>query len=383
MEDLTYKTQKYETETTNSQDQLLTNLNKINPILIKCASLNSGDFYAKNNSSTSAVINTKILTEIEDTMQERKTKSDIKVTKSSIRLKLDNIDIDSQIIDDTETLEEKAFQYFRVAQQYYDENKYDEALQLYNNAITCYTISPLIYAKRAQTFLKLNKPMNCINDCSSALAIAPDHVLARKFRGRAYMLMGEWNKAMSDLVIIDDGDDDDVNEWMNKILPMVNKIDSMRNIQESEDDKFDNIEGGDNCILHEMDIDVEMQDPEVIEALNKSPKIKRLFKRMLKMLKREDYILDRKDGDAVFSYFSSKRKATINNNERNVDSITNFKNDITTSENDQWLQCLRNHAHFQNITEDEMDLYGRNISDESDATYSATKSSIILDDLSD
>lgn len=57
----------------------------------------------------------------------------------------------------------------------------------------------LLYAKRGQCYLQLNKPNACIRDCTKALKVNPDNAAAYKFRGRAHRLLGHWLEAVKDL----------------------------------------------------------------------------------------------------------------------------------------------------------------------------------------
>lgn len=366
------------------QEEFLSELNQISPLLIKCASLNSCEFgLAKNPSTVSRTDTVPRSFSSTEAFNESKTEDDMKRYDSFVDIKINKV----TKADENETLEEKAFLILKTAQQLYEINKYEEALTYYNQAISYYSISPLLYARRAQTFLKLKKPMNCINDCSSALAIAPDHALARKFRGRAYMLMGQWDKAISDLLMVED--DVEVNEWMDKILPIINKLDNSRNIQQTEDEKLsqtDNIGEGDNFIHDKREIQEEMQDPEVLDALEKCPKIKKLFKKMMKMLK-DDLKFNQNEGDVGFSYLSNDYVPSDPETlPMDIDETSYLNNKIFpfNNDNERWLQSLKRYADIQNITEDEVGLHEKNTNmDELDMMYPVKKSSRIFDDSSD
>jgi len=80
----------------------------------------------------------------------------------------------------------------------------------------------LLYAKRGQCFLKLNKPNACIRDCSRALQINPDNAAAYKFRGRAHRLLGHWEEAAQDLRNACKIDfDEQADEWLREVTPNV------------------------------------------------------------------------------------------------------------------------------------------------------------------
>ena len=55
------------------------------------------------------------------------------------------------------------------------------------------------FAKRAECYLKLKKPMAAIRDCDAALAINPDSAKGAKVRGMARRVLGEYEAAVADL----------------------------------------------------------------------------------------------------------------------------------------------------------------------------------------
>jgi suppressor of tumorigenicity protein 13 len=59
--------------------------------------------------------------------------------------------------------------------------------------------SPLTFAKRAECYLKLKKPMAAIRDCDAALVINPDSAKGAKVRGMARRVLGEYEAAVADL----------------------------------------------------------------------------------------------------------------------------------------------------------------------------------------
>ena len=59
--------------------------------------------------------------------------------------------------------------------------------------------SALTYAKRAECFLKLKKPVAAIKDADAALALNPDSAKALKARGLAQRMLGAWEAAAKDL----------------------------------------------------------------------------------------------------------------------------------------------------------------------------------------
>lgn len=80
----------------------------------------------------------------------------------------------------------------------------------------------MLYAKRGQAYLKLQKPNACIRDCTQALKLNPDSAQAYKFRGRAHRLLGQWEEAAKDLRSAAKIDfDEQVDEWLREVTPNV------------------------------------------------------------------------------------------------------------------------------------------------------------------
>ena len=112
-----------------------------------------------------------------------------------------------------------------AAMKAFSEQQYDEAIKLYTEAIELNPQSALLFAKRGQIYLKLNKPNACIKDCTHALELNCDSAAAYKFRGRAYRLLGKFEEASHDLcesLKIDY--DDQTNEWLNEVKPNAEKL---------------------------------------------------------------------------------------------------------------------------------------------------------------
>lgn len=82
--------------------------------------------------------------------------------------------------------------------------------------------SALLYAKRGQCYLMLEKPNACKRDCARALEINPDCAPAYKFRGRAHRLLGAWEEAAGDLRNACKIDfDEQADEWLREVTPNV------------------------------------------------------------------------------------------------------------------------------------------------------------------
>lgn len=104
------------------------------------------------------------------------------------------------------------------------EKDYEKALSLYTEAIMLNPQAALLYAKRGQLYLMLNKPNACIRDCDRALELNPDSAAAHKFRGRANRLLGKWEEAANDLRQACKIDfDEQADEWLREVTPNVSK----------------------------------------------------------------------------------------------------------------------------------------------------------------
>ncbi|KAL2743618.1 FAM10A4 [Vespula maculifrons] len=100
------------------------------------------------------------------------------------------------------------------------EKDYEKAIQLYTEAIILNPQAALLYAKRGQIYLLLNKPNACIRDCDRALELNPDSAAGHKFRGRAYHLLGKWEEAANDLRLACKFDfDEQADEWLREATP--------------------------------------------------------------------------------------------------------------------------------------------------------------------
>lgn len=74
----------------------------------------------------------------------------------------------------------------------------EEALGKFTEAIELGCANALLYAKRAQVLMDLNRPRAAINDCTAALKVNPDAARALKVRARAYKKLEQWPEAHAD-----------------------------------------------------------------------------------------------------------------------------------------------------------------------------------------
>ncbi|XP_076249060.1 putative protein FAM10A4 [Calliopsis andreniformis] len=113
------------------------------------------------------------------------------------------------------------------------EKDYEKALELYTEAIVLNPQAALLYAKRGQVYLLLNKPNACIRDCNRALELNPDSAAAHKFRGRANHLLGNFEEAANDLRLACKFDfDEQADEWLREVTPNARKIEEHRRKKE-------------------------------------------------------------------------------------------------------------------------------------------------------
>lgn len=142
-------------------------------------------------------------------------------------------DIDQPMGDSTKTPTEdeidKSGDLRSQAATAYSEQKFQEAIDLYTQAIEMNPGNALFHAKRGQAFLKLKKPNACIRDCNKALEINCDSAAAYKFRGRANRLLGNWEEAAKDLRQACKLDyDEETDEWLREVTPNAKKIEQHR-----------------------------------------------------------------------------------------------------------------------------------------------------------
>ncbi|CAH0554804.1 unnamed protein product [Brassicogethes aeneus] len=164
----------------------------------------------------------------EELKEEESEESDLEIDSSGCvepdELSPDQNMGDASKVEISEEESDKADEKRREAMQILSENA-EKAIGLFTEAIVINPTSALLFAKRGQAYLKVDKPNACIKDCSRALELNPDSAAAYKFRGRAYRLLGEWEKAAKDFRQACNIDfDEQTDEWLKEVNPNAKKI---------------------------------------------------------------------------------------------------------------------------------------------------------------
>ncbi len=92
---------------------------------------------------------------------------------------------DANKVEVTEEEEERCNELKQEAQSAFFEGNYEKAVELYTEAIKLNPQSALLFAKRANCFIHLQKPNAAIRDCDQAIKINSNSAPGHKFRGRA------------------------------------------------------------------------------------------------------------------------------------------------------------------------------------------------------
>lgn len=105
------------------------------------------------------------------------------------------------------------------------EGKLNEAINHLTEAILLNPSSAILYATRANVFIKLKKPNAAIRDADAALKVNPDSAKGFKVRGMARAMLGLWKEAASDLRVASMIDfDEEIAGILKKVEPNAHKI---------------------------------------------------------------------------------------------------------------------------------------------------------------
>ncbi|EEC12407.1 heat shock protein 70 (HSP70)-interacting protein, putative [Ixodes scapularis] len=128
-------------------------------------------------------------------------------------------------IEVTDEMLEESSEKRSQAMELQNEGKLEESIKLWTEAILKNPSGAVLFAKRANVLLKLEKPNAAIRDhgledANRALELNPDQPLAYKIRGRANRLLGNWEEAAKDLAMACKLDyTDEANEWLKEVMP--------------------------------------------------------------------------------------------------------------------------------------------------------------------
>ncbi|XP_037567573.1 hsc70-interacting protein-like [Dermacentor silvarum] len=101
----------------------------------------------------------------------------------------DPLSMGDSSVEVTEEMMEQSSEKRGQAMEAQSEGKLDESLKLWTEAIELNPSSAILFAKRANVLLKLEKPNAAIRDANKALELNPDQALGYKIRGRAHRLV--------------------------------------------------------------------------------------------------------------------------------------------------------------------------------------------------
>lgn len=194
----------------------------------------SADASFTSSSSGKASAHASATTEDVEIESEEEIESDLELENEGVVAPdTDQPEMGDESREPTEEEEDQASELRGKAASAYSEQKFDEAVKLYAEAIKLNPRSALFHAKRGQAYLKLVKPNACIKDCDRALELNVDSAAAYKFRGRAHRLLGNWEQAAKDLRQACKLDfDEEADEWLREVTPNAKKIEQHKLKQE-------------------------------------------------------------------------------------------------------------------------------------------------------
>ncbi|KRY23085.1 Hsc70-interacting protein [Trichinella patagoniensis] len=130
----------------------------------------------------------------------------------------ENVEITEEMIDNSDAKQQKAMEAAK-------NGDYDEALDLFSEAICLNPVSTLLYGRRAGVLVNLKKPMAAIRDCNKAICLNPNAAIAYKYRGRAKRMLGHWEEAYYDLCKANSLDyNEECYEWLKEVEEYAKKV---------------------------------------------------------------------------------------------------------------------------------------------------------------
>jgi len=128
-------------------------------------------------------------------------------------------------IEVTDAMLEQADAKRSEAQSKLSQGAFEEAISLFTQAIENNPQSAILHAKRAQCYIKLQKPNAAIRDCNRALEINENSQQALKWRGKAHRMLGDWEAAYKDFCKAQLSDfDEDVQMWCKEVELNAKKV---------------------------------------------------------------------------------------------------------------------------------------------------------------
>lgn len=82
--------------------------------------------------------------------------------------------------------------------KYYDQEKWDQAIQEYTAALELDTVNVEVLGSRGSAYTYKGMYNEAINDLTKAIELEPDNVLPYYNRSQTYIHMGEYDKAIAD-----------------------------------------------------------------------------------------------------------------------------------------------------------------------------------------
>jgi len=145
-------------------------------------------------------------------------------------------DLNSEVSDESR---EKASELRGIASEHSANGEFQKAVEVLTDAIINHNGSSApLYVSRGQLYLKLKKPVSAIRDADVALRINPDSATAYRVRGRANVLLGRWENAVSDLQAANMRDyDQDINDLLKTVTPKAKAVAEKRKAKEEREKK--------------------------------------------------------------------------------------------------------------------------------------------------
>eukprot|EP01100_Stratorugosa_tubuloviscum_P010685 TRINITY_DN4611_c0_g1_i1.p1 TRINITY_DN4611_c0_g1~~TRINITY_DN4611_c0_g1_i1.p1 ORF type:complete len:194 (+),score=67.38 TRINITY_DN4611_c0_g1_i1:58-639(+) len=133
---------------------------------------------------------------------------------------------DSTSFESNLTQIEEALKLKEEGNQYYFEKKYEEAIEIYSEAIhklpSTHQTLPILFANRAACYLQKTDFDNCVKDCNQAINLDNNYLKAIQRRASAFEKLNNFEDALKDYKKIIQLDP--TNEQARKMIPNLEKI---------------------------------------------------------------------------------------------------------------------------------------------------------------